>query len=116
MDEELEAETKEECAHKYGRVLKCTVREDVRAPDDEAVRIFVEFADVESAKKGVHPTHPSPHGTHARGARSARGAQRALLRRAAGQGVVLGRGPVRAGAAELSRRRGGRATNAVHIR
>lgn len=79
VDEDLEEETKEEC-EKYGKVVKCVIFE-VRAkkkrqmmekkalikqsarkdplcfqiaevPDDEAVRIFLEFERVESAIKG----------------------------------------------------------------
>lgn len=77
VDEDLEGETKEEC-EKYGKVVKCVIfevrGEDCRAggehvdqkaqsqnrlslqiadvPDDEAVRIFLEFERVESAIKG----------------------------------------------------------------
>lgn len=80
VDEDLEAETKEEC-EKYGKVIKCVIFE-VRVmssmshmqlkvyllvhvnlcvwllfqisgvSDDEAVRIFLEFERVESAIKG----------------------------------------------------------------
>uniref|UniRef100_H2TQN4 Splicing factor 45 n=1 Tax=Takifugu rubripes TaxID=31033 RepID=H2TQN4_TAKRU len=50
VDEDLEEETKEEC-EKYGKVVKCVIFEDV--PDDEAVRIFLEFERVESAIKAV---------------------------------------------------------------
>ncbi|KAM4748579.1 splicing factor 45 [Rhinophrynus dorsalis] len=52
VDEELEAETKEEC-EKYGKVGKCVIFEIPGAPDDEAVRIFLEFERVESAIKAV---------------------------------------------------------------
>lgn len=50
VDEELESETKEECK-KYGDVVKCLIYEipNQRVPDDEAVRIFVEFLDASSA-------------------------------------------------------------------
>lgn len=54
VDDELETETKEECK-KYGEVIKCLIYEipNKRVPDDEAVRIFVEFKSVESAIKAV---------------------------------------------------------------
>lgn len=54
VDEELEAETKEEC-RKYGDVVKCLIYEipNKRVPDDQAVRIFVEFQNAESAIKAV---------------------------------------------------------------
>ncbi|XP_029471696.1 splicing factor 45 isoform X1 [Rhinatrema bivittatum] len=52
VDEDLEAETKEEC-EKYGKVGKCVIFEIPGAPDDEAVRIFLEFERVESAIKAV---------------------------------------------------------------
>ena len=51
VDEDLEVETKEEC-EKYGKVGKCVIFEIPGAPDDEAVRIFLEFERVESAIKG----------------------------------------------------------------
>lgn len=76
VDEDLEGETKEEC-EKYGKVVKCVIFEVRRSvpdggergfeeaperlllscqiaevPDDEAVRIFLEFERVESAIKG----------------------------------------------------------------
>jgi hypothetical protein len=46
-------ETKEEC-QKYGDVEKCLIYEIPDAPEDEAVRIFVEFKRVESAVKGTY--------------------------------------------------------------
>ncbi|KAL6459845.1 hypothetical protein MHYP_G00316040 [Metynnis hypsauchen] len=52
VDEDLEAETKEEC-EKYGKVVKCVIFEISDVPDDEAVRIFLEFERVESAIKAV---------------------------------------------------------------
>ncbi|XP_053111141.1 splicing factor 45 isoform X2 [Hemicordylus capensis] len=52
VDEDLEGETKEEC-EKYGKVGKCVIFEIPGAPDDEAVRIFLEFERVESAIKAV---------------------------------------------------------------
>ncbi|KAJ0056974.1 hypothetical protein NL108_000789, partial [Boleophthalmus pectinirostris] len=50
VDEDLEEETKEEC-EKYGKVVKCVIFEIAEVPDDEAVRIFLEFERVESAIK-----------------------------------------------------------------
>ncbi|KAB0382703.1 hypothetical protein FD755_004620 [Muntiacus reevesi] len=52
VDEHLEVETKEEC-EKYGKVGKCVIFEIPGAPDDEAVRIFLEFERVEPAIKAV---------------------------------------------------------------
>ncbi|XP_070610532.1 splicing factor 45 isoform X2 [Erythrolamprus reginae] len=52
VDEDLEGETKEEC-EKYGKVGKCVIFEIPGTPDDEAVRIFLEFERVESAIKAV---------------------------------------------------------------
>ncbi|XP_061524093.1 splicing factor 45 [Phyllopteryx taeniolatus] len=52
VDEDLEGETKEEC-EKYGKVIKCVIFEIAEVPDDEAVRIFLEFERVESAIKAV---------------------------------------------------------------
>ncbi|KAJ8411380.1 hypothetical protein AAFF_G00173860 [Aldrovandia affinis] len=52
VDEDLEAETKEEC-EKYGKVIKCVIFEISGVTDDEAVRIFLEFERVESAIKAV---------------------------------------------------------------
>ncbi|XP_007235040.2 splicing factor 45 isoform X2 [Astyanax mexicanus] len=52
VDEDLEAETKEEC-EKYGKVVKCVIFEISDVTDDEAVRIFLEFERVESAIKAV---------------------------------------------------------------
>ncbi|XP_073694500.1 splicing factor 45 isoform X2 [Garra rufa] len=52
VDEDLEAETKEEC-EKYGKVVKCVIFEISGVTDDEAVRIFLEFERVESAIKAV---------------------------------------------------------------
>lgn len=54
VDDELEPETKEECG-KYGDVVKCLIFElsgsDI--PEEEAVRIFIEFKRLESAIKAV---------------------------------------------------------------
>ncbi|XP_040269266.1 splicing factor 45 [Bufo bufo] len=52
VDEDLEGETKEEC-EKYGKVSKCVIFEIPGTPDEEAVRIFLEFERVESAIKAV---------------------------------------------------------------
>ncbi|XP_039617267.1 splicing factor 45 [Polypterus senegalus] len=52
VDEDLESETKEEC-EKYGKVVKCVIFEISGVPDEEAVRIFLEFERVESAIKAV---------------------------------------------------------------
>ncbi|XP_051544498.1 splicing factor 45 [Myxocyprinus asiaticus] len=52
VDEDLEAETKEEC-EKYGKVVKCVIFEISGVSDEEAVRIFLEFERVESAIKAV---------------------------------------------------------------
>ncbi|XP_078533307.1 splicing factor 45 [Lissotriton helveticus] len=52
VDEDLEGETKEEC-EKYGKVAKCVIFEIPGAPDEDAVRIFLEFERVESAIKAV---------------------------------------------------------------
>ncbi|XP_056311467.1 splicing factor 45 isoform X2 [Danio aesculapii] len=52
VDEDLEAETKEEC-EKYGKVIRCVIFEISGVTDDEAVRIFLEFERVESAIKAV---------------------------------------------------------------
>ena len=54
VDAELEKETAEEC-EKYGRVLKCAVYE-VQLPtvaDEDAVRIFVQFDSISSARSGM---------------------------------------------------------------
>lgn len=52
VDEDLEGETKEEC-EKYGKVAKCVIFEIPGSPDEDAVRIFLEFERVESAIKAV---------------------------------------------------------------
>lgn len=52
VDEDLEAETKEEC-EKYGKVTKCVIFEISGVSEEEAVRIFLEFERVESAIKAV---------------------------------------------------------------
>lgn len=60
VDEDLEGETKEEC-EKYGKVVKCVIFEIAEVPDDEAVRIFLEFERVESAIKGQYSLLLSAH-------------------------------------------------------
>lgn len=51
VDDDLEPETAEECA-KYGKVTMCMIYELPEAPDDEVIRIFVEFDSEEAASKG----------------------------------------------------------------
>ncbi|TWW64454.1 Splicing factor 45 45 kDa-splicing factor RNA-binding motif protein 17 [Takifugu flavidus] len=62
VDEDLEEETKEEC-EKYGKVVKCVIFEIAEVPDDEAVRIFLEFERVESAIKGEERRPARPRGS-----------------------------------------------------
>lgn len=50
VDEDLQEETAEE-AGKYGKVLKCSIQEMKGVPDEQAVRIFLEFSQVEEATK-----------------------------------------------------------------
>ncbi|KAA0191422.1 Splicing factor [Fasciolopsis buskii] len=52
VDDDLEPETAEECA-KYGKVVSCMIFELPDSPDDEAVRIFVEFESDDAATKAV---------------------------------------------------------------
>lgn len=52
VDEDLEAETKEECA-KYGEVNKCLIYELPNKSPEEAVRIFLEFKTLPSAIKAL---------------------------------------------------------------
>lgn len=67
VDADLEPEVKEECS-KFGEVISCLIYEvneglingnripnakNVQVPDDQAVRIFVEFSRVESAIKAI---------------------------------------------------------------
>lgn len=53
VDAELEPETKEECS-KYGEVIKCQIyeKQDYES-DEDAVKIFIEFAHVDSAIKAL---------------------------------------------------------------
>lgn len=55
VDDDLELETKMECA-KYGEVVKCLIFElpNRLVPDDQAVRIFIEFKSTESAQKAAN--------------------------------------------------------------
>ncbi|KAL0278935.1 UNVERIFIED_CONTAM: hypothetical protein PYX00_000611 [Menopon gallinae] len=53
IDDDLEPEVKDECNTKYGEVLKVLIFEMPSAPQDEAIRIFVEFRRIESAIKAV---------------------------------------------------------------
>merc|ERR1712176_486747 len=50
VDEDLEEETAEE-AGKYGKLKKCVVKEIKGVPDDQAVRIFLEYETVADATK-----------------------------------------------------------------
>merc|ERR1719277_1750067 len=52
VDEDLEEETAEE-AGKYGKLKKCVVKEIPGVPDEEAVRIFLEYEKVEDATKAL---------------------------------------------------------------
>ena len=54
VDDMLQEETAEECS-KFGQVRKCLVFEvpGKKVPDDQAVRIFVQFVSRDSALKGV---------------------------------------------------------------
>lgn len=51
VDEDLEEETTQEAA-KYGALKSCVIKELKGVPDEEAVRIFLEFEEVEAATKG----------------------------------------------------------------
>ncbi|CAE8683760.1 unnamed protein product, partial [Polarella glacialis] len=50
VDEDLEEETGEE-AGKYGKLVRCTIKELKELPDDQAVRIFLQYEQVEAATK-----------------------------------------------------------------
>lgn len=52
IDDDLEPEVKDECNTKYGEVVKVLIFEMPSVPQDEAIRIFVEFKRIESAIKG----------------------------------------------------------------
>ncbi|KAI8811585.1 hypothetical protein BJ742DRAFT_769064 [Cladochytrium replicatum] len=58
VDESLTSEVTEECS-KFGRVEDCVVRvmDNHYVPEDEAVRIFVKFSDIQSAIKGKQALH-----------------------------------------------------------
>jgi len=53
VDEELEPEVKEECEGKYGEILKVKIKETQGVPEEEAVRIFLEFKRQECAIKAL---------------------------------------------------------------
>lgn len=50
VDEDLEEETVEE-AGKYGKIKRCAIKEIKGVPDDQAVRIFLEYEQIDGAKK-----------------------------------------------------------------
>merc|ERR1711941_146150 len=52
VDEDLEEETAEE-AGKYGKLLKCVVKEYKGLSDDQAVRIFLEYEEIAGATKAL---------------------------------------------------------------
>merc|ERR1712187_355373 len=52
VDEDLEGETAEE-AGKYGKLKRCVIKEIKGLPDDQAVRIFLEYERVEDATKAL---------------------------------------------------------------
>lgn len=53
VDDDLQPEIEEECQMKYGDINKVLIFEIPKAPEDEAVRIFVEFKRMESAIKAL---------------------------------------------------------------
>ncbi|XP_026685953.1 splicing factor 45-like [Diaphorina citri] len=57
VDSDLEPEVKDECNTKYGEVVRVIIHELPTAPDDESIRIFVEFKRIESAIKGFIFSH-----------------------------------------------------------
>lgn len=58
VDDMLQQETAEEC-HKYGKVERCLIFEVPRdrISDDRAVRIFVQFSSIESARNAIQDLH-----------------------------------------------------------
>merc|ERR550534_3342142 len=52
VDEDLEGETAEE-AGKYGKLRRCVIKEMQNSPDEEAVRIFLEYERVEDATQAL---------------------------------------------------------------
>lgn len=52
VDDDLQTETSDECG-KYGTVVKCLIYEMHNVPDDEAIRIFIEFDRLQSAIKAL---------------------------------------------------------------
>uniref|UniRef100_A0AAV1UH18 RRM domain-containing protein n=1 Tax=Peronospora matthiolae TaxID=2874970 RepID=A0AAV1UH18_9STRA len=58
VDDELQDEVKGECSEKYGPVTKCVVYEETgTVVPKEAVRIFVQFTNVEDATKALTGLH-----------------------------------------------------------
>lgn len=53
VDDELQPEIEEECATKYGEIIKVIIFEIPGAAEEEAVRIFVEFKRMEAAIKAI---------------------------------------------------------------
>eukprot|EP01100_Stratorugosa_tubuloviscum_P013503 TRINITY_DN678_c1_g1_i3.p1 TRINITY_DN678_c1_g1~~TRINITY_DN678_c1_g1_i3.p1 ORF type:complete len:102 (+),score=38.77 TRINITY_DN678_c1_g1_i3:399-704(+) len=55
VDEDLESETASEC-EKYGRVIRCIVKEVLHpdVPEEEVVRIFVKFEQIDAATKAIN--------------------------------------------------------------
>ena len=56
VDEELPNEVSSECV-KYGAVVKVKIVEIPNVPDENAVRIFIEFSRMEEAMKAVIGLH-----------------------------------------------------------
>lgn len=52
VDEDLEEETGDE-ARRYGKLRKCVIKEAKELPDDQAVRIFLEYERIEDATKAL---------------------------------------------------------------
>ena len=63
VDDALEGETQSECERQYGKVARVVIYELAAGPgggavrDDEAVRIFVQFADAAGAARAVLDLH-----------------------------------------------------------
>ena len=55
VDDHLGSEVKEECSQKYGPVRNCIIYKVVSHP--EAIRIFVEFENVQDADRGTLSPH-----------------------------------------------------------
>eukprot|EP00971_Amphidinium_carterae_P213745 4241880-Amphidinium_carterae.1 len=56
VDDDLEEETAEE-ATKYGKLRRCKIKEIKGVPDDQAVRIFLEYEKVEDSTKAMVDMH-----------------------------------------------------------